>query len=75
VILAQITAPQFCAGLVLVDDVVTTAAPIISYMAEQGWTRDRVRDYCRTRGWSIRIVVSGDEIAVRAQTPAPSQPR
>lgn len=57
-LLVQITAPHFCAGLVLDDDVVTTAAPIIHYMAEQRWTRDRVRAYCRSKGWSVSVVSS-----------------
>ena len=55
-ILAQITATSFCAGLFLDGDKVTTAAPVIGYMAEQHWTRDQVRNYCRERGWSIRVV-------------------
>lgn len=66
-ILAQITAPHFCAGLELDDGRVTFAAPIISYM--QNWTRDRVRDYCGARGWSIRIVNGGGDGNVRTTSP------
>jgi hypothetical protein len=38
-ILAQISAPHFVAGIVLVDDRVTKAAPILHFM--RGWSRDR----------------------------------
>lgn len=52
--LAQITAPYFCAGIFLVDGVVTEAAPIVKYM--RGWSRDKVRDYCHQKMWHIAIV-------------------
>ena len=77
-ILAQITAGHFCAGLFLDRDTVTTAAPIIGYMAEQRWTRDQVRAYCRERGWSIRVVQQwpdvsgGDGGAADARASSPS---
>jgi hypothetical protein len=48
--------PKFTAGVVLWDDVVIEAAPIVGYMKKQRWTRTRVRDYCRERGWSISVV-------------------
>lgn len=54
--LAQIRGPTFTAGVVLWDDVVTEAAPIVGYMKKQKWTRSRVREYCRTRGWKISVV-------------------
>lgn len=53
-LLAQISAPHFCAGLLLRDGVVVTAAPIIGYMRR--WSRDQVRAWCRQRGWDIRVV-------------------
>lgn len=53
-ILAQIAAPDFVAGLVLVDDKVTKTAPILHRM--RGWSRDRVRDYCREKNWSVVVV-------------------
>lgn len=53
-VLAQITAPHFCAGLVLKDDVVSEAAPIIKYMV--GWSRDKVRNYTRHKNWKARII-------------------
>ena len=58
--LAQIDAPDapdrkgFHAGVVLWDDVVIEAAPIIRYMRK--WTRDRVRNYCAGKGWSVTVV-------------------
>ena len=46
----------FCAGIVLWDDVVVEAAPIVHYMKRQRWTRDQVRDYCAKRGWTVTVV-------------------
>jgi hypothetical protein len=51
--LAQITAPYFCAGIVLRHGRVAEAAPIVKFML--GWSRDRVRYYCSQRGWKIVI--------------------
>lgn len=58
-ILAQIDSrqePKFTAGIVLWDDVVVEAAPIVGYMKRQKWTRDRVRTYCNQRGWTVEVV-------------------
>jgi len=55
-LLAVIDAPHFCAGIVLRDDRVIEAAPILRYMAAQRWTRDRVRSYCEAKGWRISVV-------------------
>lgn len=53
-ILWQITAPHFCAGLNELDGRVNDAAPIIS------WTIGRdvewLCSYCRKKGWTMRIV-------------------
>ncbi|WP_334358420.1 MULTISPECIES: hypothetical protein [unclassified Bradyrhizobium] len=54
--MATIDAPHFNAGIVLWDDRVVEAAPIVGYMKKQKWTRDRVRDYCREMGWQISVV-------------------
>lgn len=43
------TASNFTAGIVLEDNVVVKAAPIVKYM--NGWTLSRVEDYCRKRHW------------------------
>ncbi len=55
-ILAMIDAPHFHAGIVLWDDVVIEAAPIVIYMKRQKWTRARVRDYCAEKGWTVSVV-------------------
>jgi hypothetical protein len=57
--LAQVSStktPKFTAGIVLWDDVVVEAAPILIYMKRQRWSRTRVRDYCRKKGWQISVV-------------------
>jgi hypothetical protein len=57
--LAQITSSgpkRFVAGIVLFDDKVVEAAPIVGYMKKGRWTRDRVRAYCAERGWTIEVV-------------------
>ncbi len=53
-VLAAIDAPHFYAGIILEQDVVIQAAPIVKYM--RGWSRDRVRDYCRQKRWTVQIV-------------------
>lgn len=54
--LAQISAPHFTAGIVLEQDVVIRAAPIVGYMADKSWTREQVRAYCLQKKWTIRVV-------------------
>jgi hypothetical protein len=53
-ILAAIDAPHFYAGIVLRNDRVVEAADIVRYM--RGWTRARVREYCRGKRWKVRVV-------------------
>jgi hypothetical protein len=60
-ILAAIEAPHFLAGIVLREDKVIEAADIVKYM--KGWTRDRVRAYCKGKGWDVSVVT-----AERSQT-------
>jgi hypothetical protein len=58
-VLAQIASdepPKFRAGIVLWDDVVIEAAPIVDYMKKQKWTRDRVREYCSSKGWTVSVI-------------------
>lgn len=61
-ILAQITSrgtPKrqgFCAGIILWDDVVIEAAPILRFMAKQKYTRSQAREYCEKRGWKVEII-------------------
>lgn len=56
-ITASIDAPHFCAGIVLHDDRVVEAAPIVDYM--KGWTRAQVKEYCAKKGWRASVVHSG----------------
>jgi hypothetical protein len=53
-ILAAIDAKHFYAGIVLQDDRVVEAAPIVKYM--KNWSRDRVRDYCKDKGWNVTVI-------------------
>lgn len=45
---------KFWAGIVLWDDKVVEAADIVHYMKK--WKRDRVRDYCKSKGWKVSVV-------------------
>lgn len=55
-VLAQITSERFAAGIVLWDDVVIEAAPILFYMKRGKWTRNRVRAYCLQKNWKVEVV-------------------
>lgn len=55
-ILATIQADHFTAGIVLWDDKVVEAAPIVGFMKKGKWTRDKVRAYCLAKGWMISVV-------------------
>jgi hypothetical protein len=55
-ILAQIDGGKFSAGIVLWDDRVVEAAPIVGFMKKQKLTRDQVRKYCERKGWKISVV-------------------
>ena len=52
--LAVIDAPHFFAGIVLQDDRVVEAAPIVRYMRR--WPRARVRAFCEGKGWKVSVV-------------------
>lgn len=56
--LAQILSahPKFTAGIVLWDDVVVEAAPIVGFMKRQHYTRERVRNKCKQQGWRVTVV-------------------
>ena len=55
-ILAQIEGDGFRAGIVLWDDRVIEAAPIVSFVKKQKLTRDQVRRHCERRGWKISVI-------------------
>ena len=71
-ILAQIKAPHFTAGIVLWDDEVVEAAPIVGYMKKGKWTRAVVRDYVARKGWTISVIhqVERDDTKCPALPPA-----
>lgn len=52
--LVQVTAKHFCAGLVLEDDVVVEAAPILKYTI--GKRRAWLRSYFAEKGWKTKVV-------------------
>lgn len=54
--LAAIDAPHFYAGIVLRDNRVIRAAPIVDYMRVQRWSRARVRLYCERKSWKVSVV-------------------
>lgn len=47
--LIQISSGYFCAGVVIENDLVIEAAPIVMYM--KGWSHERVISYCRRKHW------------------------
>lgn len=49
----RIVAPHFVAGVVLLDDCVVRAAPILKYM--MGWSRCRIELYCERKGWKPEV--------------------
>jgi hypothetical protein len=51
----RITAPHFVAGVVLGK----AAAPIVSYM--RSWTPERIKEYCKARGWQVEEVQEPQE--------------
>ena len=55
-VLAVIDSPHFHAGIVLWDDTVIEAAPIVGYMKKGKWSRDQVRDYCKRKAWTVSVV-------------------
>jgi hypothetical protein len=54
--LARVTAPHFVAGIVMQDDVVTEAAPILKWTI--GKKREELRTYFDQKGWKGAIVPS-----------------
>lgn len=52
--LVQITAPHFCAGIIVTDDRCTNAAPILLWAV--GWSRERLQAYFAKKGWKAVVV-------------------
>lgn len=55
--LLRITAPHFCAGVVL-GELLNQCAPIIGYM--RTWNMGKIRDYCQKKNWRMEVL-SGEE--------------
>jgi hypothetical protein len=47
----RIVGPNFVAGLVISNDRVIRAAPILGYAI--GWTTERISALARLRGWAV----------------------
>lgn len=52
--LIYINAPHFFAGLIVQNNKVIEAAPIIKYM--RGWSQHAIKVYCQHKGWEVRRV-------------------
>lgn len=50
----QLEAPHFTAGVLVRDDRVVEAAPILKYML--GWSRGRVEKYCDKKSWESKEI-------------------
>ncbi len=50
----QVTAPHFCAGLIVDGEKVVRAAPILGWTV--GKSRDELRRYFARKKWSVRYV-------------------
>lgn len=50
----RIVAPHFNAGIVVFNNVVREAAPILKYMT--GWHIAQVRSYCGKNGWKVSTI-------------------
>jgi len=55
----QVTAPHFCAGLILTGDTCTDAAPILRWCV--GRERVHLRGYFLTKGWISHFVAKLEE--------------
>jgi hypothetical protein len=60
--LVRVVAPHFVAGLVLENDIVVRAAPILKWA--KGKDRDWLRTYFQQKGW-IASVVSSKSIGLK----------
>lgn len=53
--LVQVDAPHFCAGIILEDDVVVRAAPILKWAV--GWQRNDLRRYFERKQWKTKVIM------------------
>jgi hypothetical protein len=61
------------AGIVLHDDQVVEAAPILRYMADEKWSREQVREYVTKKKWKAKIIHEREVPAVGGRQHAPSK--
>jgi len=50
-VLYQVTAPHFCAGIIVIDNIVIKAAPILRWMIDKNV--DYLTEYCKKKKWEI----------------------
>jgi hypothetical protein len=55
----QISAPHFCAALIVAGEKVKDAAPILKWSIGKDWPW--VRDYCKGKKWSGKRVAGGTQ--------------
>jgi len=51
----RITAPHFCAAVLVRKESVYRTAPILRYMV--GWTPIRVKRYAKAKGWKVKTIL------------------
>ena len=52
-ILIRITAPHFCAGMLISSKVTRRYAPILHYMKD--WSVEEIKKYCTKKNWKCEI--------------------
>ena len=70
--LVRVEAPHFVAGIVMVGDVCTEAAPILRWAA--GHSRGWLSTYFKNMGWKAMIVQSSRVIDCLASAPVSVEP-
>lgn len=48
-----INSPHFCAAVIVENDRVVRAAPILGYMRAKSWSEQQVLDYCKNKKWEV----------------------
>jgi hypothetical protein len=69
-VLALVEGPTFTSGIVFERGRVVSSAPIVRYMNH--WTRERVEQYCASRGWKLQVIDRINPCPSSEPTPAPS---
>ncbi len=61
-ILVRVVAPHFVAGMLMTDNIVTEAAPILKWAL--GKHRDDLRQYFLRKGWEAHEIVVSPRLTV-----------